>query len=380
MNFLHTHPAMRYHSPASKEVGIGVLVDTAARAATDEFCGFLLSGTPFMAAQTGNRKVRQLPLRGVTGTPTCLGCRPDWRSSGSHLSNDTSEAIMATSSASGKLAHTFTYANFRDLRIIERDGEPWFVAVDVCAALELDNITNALKRLDADEATLISIKGRTPTGGEIEQSINIINESGLYSLILTSRKPEAKKFKKWVTSEVLPAIRKTGAYVASNAPQATTTPTHVNEPLAANDMLNIKRMIWMLAHGFRFERVWSSGIWFYLRQALALPSPQPFCVDHLPRIAHELHTIAAASYKVQMMMISIEQEAARRIFRKGECADLVVNEMQAQATKRLDDMQKQLATLPAYLQSDMNAITNRTRAMHDHGNDEQPDYFKKVTA
>ena len=105
------------------------------------------------------------------------------------------------------------------VRVVKRDGgEPWFVAADVCAALELDNITMALKRLDADEQALISIEGREAGNGA--QSHNIINESGLYSLVLGSRKPEAKRFKKWVTSEVLPAIRKTGVYVAPGAQQA----------------------------------------------------------------------------------------------------------------------------------------------------------------
>ncbi|MBK8963379.1 MAG: hypothetical protein IPM75_09935 [Candidatus Competibacteraceae bacterium] len=108
------------------------------------------------------------------------------------------------------------------VRVVMLNDEPWFVAADVCAALELPNITMALKRLDEDESqvidfsTLNSIEGREnqALSNFDPKSINIINESGLYSLILTSRKPEAKKFKKWVTSEVLPAIRKTGRYEA----------------------------------------------------------------------------------------------------------------------------------------------------------------------
>ena len=94
------------------------------------------------------------------------------------------------------------------VRTVLRDGEPWFVAADVCAALEISNTTDALKRLDADEQALGSIEGIS-RGND---SANLINESGLYSLVLGSRKPDAKRFKKWVTSEVLPAIRKTGGY------------------------------------------------------------------------------------------------------------------------------------------------------------------------
>lgn len=84
------------------------------------------------------------------------------------------------------------------IRVVMRDGEPWFVAADVCAALELDNTTRALERLDAEEQALITVQGISRGNDRV----NVINESGLYSLILTSRKAEAKRFKKWVTGEV----------------------------------------------------------------------------------------------------------------------------------------------------------------------------------
>lgn len=93
------------------------------------------------------------------------------------------------------------------VRVVMRDGEPWFVAADLLSTLSLDR--KALERLDDDEKGVSSI--HTPGG---DQEMTVINESGLYSLILGSRKPEAKKFKKWVTSEVLPSIRQTGSYGA----------------------------------------------------------------------------------------------------------------------------------------------------------------------
>lgn len=95
------------------------------------------------------------------------------------------------------------------VRTIEQDGQAWFVLNDVTEALEFSRGRNAARMLDDDEkgAHIVS----TPGG---EQEITIINESGLYSLILKSRKPSAKRFKKWVTAEVLPAIRKTGSYTA----------------------------------------------------------------------------------------------------------------------------------------------------------------------
>jgi prophage antirepressor-like protein len=98
------------------------------------------------------------------------------------------------------------------VRIVMRDGEPWFVATDVCRVLGLSYVTKTLERLDDDEKGLNTIQ--TPGG---EQQANIVSESGLYALIFTSRKAEARAFRKWVTAEVLPAIRKTGGYDALEA-------------------------------------------------------------------------------------------------------------------------------------------------------------------
>ncbi|MDF7673535.1 BRO family protein [Acetobacteraceae bacterium ESL0709] len=96
----------------------------------------------------------------------------------------------------------------KEVRIFELDNTPWWVAADVCSILEIVNPTRAIERLDDDDYTLHTMKG---VDGKPRET-NIINESGLWSLVLTSRKPEAKRFKKWLTSEVIPAIRKTGGY------------------------------------------------------------------------------------------------------------------------------------------------------------------------
>ncbi len=109
-----------------------------------------------------------------------------------------------------------------DVRALTRDGEAWFVLADVCRVLEIGNPSDAARRLDDDEKhTLDSVEGGKINGlGTVGAMPTIINESGLYSLVLTSRKPEAKRFKKWITGEVIPAIRKTGGYLAA-APDET---------------------------------------------------------------------------------------------------------------------------------------------------------------
>lgn len=118
------------------------------------------------------------------------------------------------------------------VRAIDIHGEPWFVAADVAEALDYRMASDLTRFLDDDEKGTQIV--RTPSG---DQMMTIINESGLYSAILRSRKPEAKQFKKWVTSEVLPAIRKTGRYQAPTTNYI--TPDQVNQiRLAVRDRIN----------------------------------------------------------------------------------------------------------------------------------------------
>ena len=107
----------------------------------------------------------------------------------------------------------FQNEEFGDIRTVMLEGEPWFVAVDVCRALDIRNNRDALNRLDDDEKGVSLID--TPGG---QQELTIINEPGLYSLVLGSRKPEAKAFKHWITHDVIPAIRKTGSYAPTLSP------------------------------------------------------------------------------------------------------------------------------------------------------------------
>lgn len=121
-----------------------------------------------------------------------------------------------------------------NLRVIERDGEPWFIAADVCAATLHTNPTVAMQSLDADEKAKLNL-GRH---GEV----NAVSESGMYSMVLRSRKPEAKAFRKWVTSEVLPAIRKNGGYMTPEvAKQAVEDPAvfMARALVVANELIRV---------------------------------------------------------------------------------------------------------------------------------------------
>lgn len=109
----------------------------------------------------------------------------------------------------------FTYSD-HTVRTVIRDNEPWFVACDVCAVLGIANPSDSVRSLDDDEVELVPA-ALVNSEGRPQDFLSLITESGLYSLILRSRKPEAKAFKRWITHNVLPAIRKTGTYSAAPA-------------------------------------------------------------------------------------------------------------------------------------------------------------------
>ncbi|MDP1588743.1 MAG: Bro-N domain-containing protein [Prosthecobacter sp.] len=113
---------------------------------------------------------------------------------------------------------TFDF-NEAPVRVLLRDEQPWFVAADVCRVLEIVNSRDAVSGLDEDEKATVGNPDSRP-GKPGAKSFQVVSESGLYALIFRSRKPEARAFRKWVTAEVLPAIRLTGRYVNGEAPAA----------------------------------------------------------------------------------------------------------------------------------------------------------------
>lgn len=123
----------------------------------------------------------------------------------------------------------FNSDKFGEIRTIMVENEPWFVATDICKALEIANTTQAVQRLDDDEKSMLNIG---LSGG----ATNCVNEYGLYSLVLASRKKEAKEFKRWITHEVLPSIRKHGGYIAGQE-------TLSDEELMAKALLVANRKI-----------------------------------------------------------------------------------------------------------------------------------------
>jgi prophage antirepressor-like protein len=111
-----------------------------------------------------------------------------------------------------------------EIRFVGTVENPEWIAADVCKALDLDNVSVALDGLDADESGICNVKVRSDNGVEQDREMLTVTESGLYRLIFKSRKPAAKRMKKWVFSVVLPSIRKTGIYSITPQPQRQLAP------------------------------------------------------------------------------------------------------------------------------------------------------------
>jgi prophage antirepressor-like protein len=142
----------------------------------------------------------------------------------------------------------------KQVRVVEKGGEPCWVAKDVCGVLGLSDVSDAVERLDEDEKG----RGFIPTPGGTQEML-VINESGLYTLIVRSNKPEAQKFRKWVTSEVLPSIRKTGAYSVNDTAQVSEREKLDVQRRRADAMLNNSRL--RIA---KFVRETVKDVWDYL--------------------------------------------------------------------------------------------------------------------
>ena len=274
----------------------------------------------------------------------------------------------------GANALTFNFSA-QALRVVMIDGEPWFVAADVCAALGIQRTSDAVEKLDGDEKGTDLI--RTPGGA---QKMLIVNESGLNAIILRCRDAmtpgtPAHKYRKWVTSEVLPAIRKTGRYVAPAAePQP--APTAAREKINASDNQHMKRIVWLAARNFHRQEAVTQGIWYHLRQVTNNPAPNAYSVDHIPVLAAELRRVISLCDQVGQITRHVEEQAIKRIFRKGETAEKVLSHLALEAAQRVQQMHERIAEFSEWLESDLINFTERlpSRDPH-HYAPEQPDFF-----
>lgn len=299
----------------------------------------------------------------VGGTTEALSEVTQPLTEGFNMSNSNSDLTI------GANALTFNFSA-QALRVVMIDGEPWFVASDVCGALAHSDTSMAVRRLDDDEKGTSTVC--TPGG---DQQMTVINESGLYSLILTSRKPEAKKFKKWVTSEVLPAIRKTGRYVAPAA-EPRPAPTAAREKINASDNQHMKRIVWLAGRNFHRQEAVTQGIWYHLRQVTNNPAPNAYSIDHIPALAAELRRVISLCDQVGQITRHVEEQAVKRIFRKGETAEKVLAHLACEAARDVQKLRESVAEFPVWMESDLIGFSERQPAHFvSHYTSEQPDFF-----
>lgn len=171
--------------------------------------------------------------------------------------------------------------NAKQVRVVSRDGSPWFVAKDVCDVLGISKYRDATARLDEDERVSVLLD---TLGGQ--QRVSAVSESGLYALIFQSRKAEAKAFRKWVTATVMPAVRKTGSYVSGEEHLDPTAPDYMErlhellleakERKIAAQAAEIEALTPKADdHDKRFERVDLVGLTEYAKQVGLRPNK--FC-------------------------------------------------------------------------------------------------------
>ena len=222
----------------------------------------------------------------------------------------------------------FNFQENHPVRIQIINNEPWFCLRDVCKVLDL-NIRSS-EAFGLDEKGMQKLCTPTKSGN---QQITFINEPNLYRVIFRSNKSEARQFQDWVFNDVLPAIRKTGSY--QQQPQAKP------EYLTNKDMLSIKRLIWLCTHQMNYSSAGNQGIWFALRQATGVPSPQKFEVKHLAAIENEFLRIFSIIHPYIEAKRECELAIIKRLVRGREDVHPVLSVLLKEMQQSVQDDAKQ---------------------------------------
>lgn len=208
----------------------------------------------------------------------------------------------------------FTFNSTFNIRYEIINGQPWFLANDICTVLEYGNSREALrKHVFKGDVT----KRDTPTISGI-QSMSWINESGLYSLILRSKMARAQEFQRWVTSEVLPSLRQYGYYAL---PQQQALPT--SEPKTKIELLDnatmtaIRKYIWELGRVTWYEQSFSNAVWCAMRKATNTPSPQVFAVKDVDKLIKVLRKVTSFIASYYNFKNNTEKELFKKIIIEG---------------------------------------------------------------
>ena len=153
-------------------------------------------------------------------------------------------------------------------------------------------------------------------------------------------------------------------------------PTAAREKLNASDMQHIKRVVWFAARNFHRENAACQGIWHHLREVTYNPAPNAYSVDHIPVLAAELRRIVSLCEQVGQITRHVEEQAVKRIFRKGETAEKVLSYLARQAASDVQKLREGMAEFPTWMEADLIGFTERQPARFiNHYEPEQPDFF-----
>lgn len=217
----------------------------------------------------------------------------------------------------------FTFQNSSTIRTESINGQPWFLANDLCNALGYSNPRKAINDHTFQEDVT---KRYTLTSGG-NQLMTWVNESGMYALIFGSKLPSAQAFKRWVTSVVLPALRNYGHY---ETPAASTPALPKNE-LSEKDLQTIRDFIYSCSQTYTWGRCFSYAAWYALRKATGVKSPDKFEYKHMQTIIKELQRLQSITDYYHFTIAKIEQTLIKKIIREnGTPAELmeILNEME----------------------------------------------------
>lgn len=251
------------------------------------------------------------------------------------------------------LAQTFTFNQSHPVRTVTINQEVWFVAKDVFKTLDVTwHGTRTLAvipeawRMVVKLATNLNegmVKLTTPcekpkkSGGL--QDIHVINFKAVCKIAFRSNKPEADNFTNWAT-EVIEKVLKTGEY---KAPEQKNEPVKKRNYVTNGDMVNIKRLIWMTTHSFRYQRSAVNAVWTRLRTVTGTPSPAVFEVEHLPVIGKEMLDIYQTMVKFEDMVAEAEKIVIKRILQNNENSELILADCEKMIMQSVNDYQQHLS-------------------------------------
>lgn len=240
---------------------------------------------------------------------------------------------------------TFLYQEKYNLRAQIFDNEPWFCLKDICDVLCVKSKELSLVQMDEKEG----VKNVTPTCGDMQQQ-TFINEPNLYRVIFSRNGSEIQPFQHWILNQVLPAIRGKGTYLVAQRRSG---------EFAAQDVQNLKYLINLMTNHMQHKESWSHAIWFCLRQATSVPSPQLFAVSDLPALTNECRRIIRITSMLQNFIHAVETGMIKRVVRNGESAESFIDEMHTHFIDLLPNEAAGREKLAAFEENALNRLQSR---------------------